>query len=206
MNDTATTSPLPDLRFDAVDLVGRPGAHRDISRTVTVGAIPGVPAALWMPAGQDLELDGALESVVEGIYAGGTARTHVEGECSRCLDPLEMDLDVRFDELFTYPEKVPREIPADERGDIVLLEGDSVDLGPLVYDALVLAIPTTPLCRDDCPGLCAQCGARLEDDPDHHHDVVDDRFAALQGFFGAEGADAASTDADASASSEGTAR
>lgn len=183
MSDTATPTHLPDLRFDAVDLIGRPGAHRDISRTVTVDAPDGAPAALWIPAGTELALEGSLESVVEGIYAGGNASTHVAGECSRCLDPIEQDLDVRFDELFTYPEKVPHDMSEEDREEVVLLEGDAVDLGPLVYDALVLAIPSRPLCRPDCPGLCAQCGARLEDDPDHHHDVIDDRFAALAGFF-----------------------
>ena len=40
-----------------------------------------------------------------------------------------------------------------------------------------------PLCREDCPGLCGQCGFRMEDDPDHHHDVIDPRFAALQGLL-----------------------
>jgi uncharacterized protein len=44
----------------------------------------------------------------------------------------------------------------------------------------VLALPFQPVCRDDCPGLCADCGARLADDPQHRHEVVDSRWAALQ--------------------------
>jgi uncharacterized protein len=44
----------------------------------------------------------------------------------------------------------------------------------------VLALPFQPLCQDDCPGLCPECGARLADDPDHGHDApVDPRWAAL---------------------------
>jgi len=183
VSTTETPTPLPDLRFDAVDLIGRPGAHRDISRTVTAPAAPEAPAAMWIPAGDPIEVEGSLESVVEGVYAGGTARTHLAGECSRCLDPLEDDIEVRFDELFTYPEKIPHEMSAEEREEVVVLDGDTVDLGPLIYDALVLAAPTAPLCRPDCAGLCPQCGIRLEDEPGHHHDVIDDRFAALQGFF-----------------------
>lgn len=192
MTTTEPTSPLPDLRFDAVDLIGRPGAHRDISRTIAVPESAEPPAAMWIPAGGSIDVVGALESVVEGVYAGGTAATHLVGECSRCLDPLEDDIEIRFDELFTYPEKIPHEMSKEERAEVVILEGDTVDLGPLVYDALVLAVPAAPLCREDCEGLCGQCGARLEDDPDHHHDVIDDRFAALQGLFGtapAEGAE-----------------
>ena len=46
---------------------------------------------------------------------------------------------------------------------------------------MVLALPFQPLCEDDCPGLCVECGARLKDDPGHVHDTaVDPRWAALQ--------------------------
>lgn len=189
MTSAEPTSPLPDLRFDAVDLIGRPGAHRSVSRTVPVPASAEPPAPLWVPEGGMVGVEGSLESVVEGIYAGGTATARLEGECSRCLDPLAEDVEVRFDELFTYPEKIPKEMSAEDREEVVLLEGDSVDLGPIVYDALVLAVPAVPLCREDCEGLCAQCGIRLEDAPGHTHDVIDDRFAALQGLFGTAPAD-----------------
>jgi uncharacterized protein len=47
--------------------------------------------------------------------------------------------------------------------------------------AVVLALPFQPVCQDDCPGLCTECGARLADDPDHRHEAaVDPRWAALQ--------------------------
>ena len=54
-----------------------------------------------------------------------------------------------------------------------MLEDDLVDLEPLLRDAVVLALPFQPLCRDDCPGLCLECGARLADDPDHAHEDAD---------------------------------
>jgi uncharacterized protein len=61
------------------------------------------------------------------------------------------------------------------------LEGDLLDLEPVLRDAVVLSLPFQPLCRDDCPGLCVECGARLADDPDHQHDeAIDPRWAALQ--------------------------
>lgn len=197
MTTTDATSPLPDLRFEAVDLVGRPGAHRRISRTVTVPAAAEAQAALWIAPGDAIAVEGSLESVVEGIYAGGTATAHLVGECSRCLDPLEQDVEVRFDELFTYPEKIPQEMSAEDREEVVVLTEDTVDLGPLVFDQLVLSVPAAPLCRPDCAGLCPQCGVRLEDHPGHHHDVIDDRFAALQGLFGTDApGDATEADRD----------
>src|SRR5258708_34691037 len=53
------------------------------------------------------------------------------------------------------------------------IAGDRVDLGGR-------RLIKQQMCRDDCPGLCSECGARLADDPEHHHDVADPRWAALQ--------------------------
>ena len=187
--DDIPTSPLDDaLRFDAVDLVGRTGTHRRVERTVPAPAREAGGLAMQVAEGDDIAVEIELESVVEGIYVHGTVTAELEGECSRCLDPVEQDVDVRLDELFLYPEKVRSE----EREDAVLLEDDEVRLGPLVRDALAMEADERPLCREDCPGLCAQCGFRMEDDPEHHHEVIDERFAALKGLFDddAQGEDA----------------
>ena len=62
---------------------------------------------------------------------------------------------------------------------------DKLDLEPAIRDALVLEMPSIPLCRDDCEGLCAECGARLSDvDPDHSHAQPDPRWAALSALAG----------------------
>lgn len=50
----------------------------------------------------------------------------------------------------------------------------------MLRDAVVLELPLQPVCQDDCPGLCSECGARLADDPDHRHEAADIRWAALQ--------------------------
>lgn len=60
-----------------------------------------------------------------------------------------------------------------------MLEGDLFDLEPVLVDTVVPALPFQPVCREDCPGLCSECGAHLADDPDHHHEVLDPRWAAL---------------------------
>lgn len=177
-NDSSTALDAA-LRFDAVDLVGRTGSHRHVERTVPAPAREAGGLAMQVAEGEEIAVEAELESVVEGIYAHGTVAALLTGECSRCLDPVEQDVRARLDELFMYPEKVR----ADEEEDTVLLEDDQVNLGPLVRDALAMEAEERPLCREDCPGLCAQCGFRLEDDPEHHHDVIDDRFAALKGLF-----------------------
>ncbi|MEY8655819.1 YceD family protein [Brachybacterium paraconglomeratum] len=178
--DATPTSPLDDaLRFDAVDLVGRTGTHRRVEHTVPAPAREAGGLAMQVAEGDPIAIELELESVAEGIYAHGTVTAHLEGECSRCLDPVDQDIATRFDELFLYPEKVK----AEEREDSVLLVDDEVRLGPVVRDTLAVEADERPLCREDCPGLCAQCGFRMEDDPDHHHEVIDERFAALKGLF-----------------------
>ncbi|WP_422114828.1 YceD family protein [Brachybacterium sp. UNK5269] len=182
-SDAIPTSSLDtSLRFDAVDLVGRTGSHRHVERTVPAPAREAGSIAMQVPEGDDITVAVELESVVEGIYVHGTATALLTGECSRCLDPVEQDVSARLDELFMFPEKVK----AEDREDSVLLEADEVNLGPLVRDAIAMEAEDRPLCREDCPGLCGHCGFRMEEDPSHHHEFVDDRFAALKGLFDTE--------------------
>jgi len=126
-----------------------------------------------VPEGSDVVLDLRLESVVEGVLVTGTARVHVEGECVRCLDPVSSEQEVRVQELYLYPDQDVDDEEAER------LEGDLIDLEPLLRDAVVLGLPFRPVCRDDCPGLCPECGARLADDTGHRHEQDDPRWAAL---------------------------
>ena len=132
---------------------------------------------LQVPEGSPVELDLRLEAVMEGVLVTGTAHATLDGECVRCLDPIHDEIEGRFQELFVYEDQ---RHPSEEDDEVSTLEGDLVDLEPLLRDAVVLALPFQPLCEDDCPGLCPDCGARLKDDPDHAHDAaIDPRWAGL---------------------------
>ncbi|MGW4199920.1 YceD family protein [Streptomyces sp. NPDC004726] len=177
------------LVFDTHELGRRPGALQRLSRSVPAPKDFGIDGVVGVPEGATVELDLRLESVMEGVLVTGTARASAEGECVRCLEPLRLDVAADFQEMFTYPD-------ADDRGrgraaepgddaedeDMLSLEDGLFDLEPVLRDAVVLALPMQPVCREDCAGLCAQCGIRLDDDPEHHHDAVDIRWAALQGL------------------------
>jgi uncharacterized protein len=146
--------------------------------------------SIGVPEGSGIECDVRLESVIEGVLVSGTARVRLEGECSRCLDPISDELEVDLQELYVYPETDARgravTSDADEDDEQRYVVDEHVDLEPLLRDAVVLDLPLAPVCRDDCPGLCSQCGARLADDPEHHHDVIDPRWAALGGLVGTD--------------------
>jgi uncharacterized protein len=72
-----------------------------------------------------------------------------------------------------------------EEDEVRRVEGDYLDLEPMLRDAVVLSLPLAPVCTEDCAGLCVDCGQRLDDLPaDHTHEVVDRRWAALAEKFG----------------------
>jgi uncharacterized protein len=134
---------------------------------------------LRVPEGSPIEFDLRLEAVMEGVLVTGQAQARLEGECARCLAEIRDDVVADFQELFAYEESSTATEGEDE--DTGRLEGDLLDLEPLLRDAVVLALPFQPLCQDDCPGLCVECGARLADEPGHQHeDAVDPRWAALR--------------------------
>ncbi|MET9733944.1 YceD family protein [Streptomyces sp. NPDC006458] len=177
--------------FDTHELGRRPGALQRQTRTVDAPRDLGIAGVIGMPEGVPVELELRLESVMEGVLVTGTARAQAEGECVRCLEPLQLDVEAEFQEMFSYPDadergrvKTAPDDDAEDDEDMLFIEDGMFDLEPVLRDAVVLALPMQPVCQEDCPGLCSECGARLADDPDHHHDAVDIRWAALQGLAG----------------------
>jgi len=138
----------------------------------------GIEGVVGVPEAAEIELDLRFEAVMEGVLVSGTARAALAGECARCLDPIDDTVEVELQELYFYPDRVPDE--EDDSGEAVrVVVDDMIDLEPALRDEVVLALPQVPLCRDDCPGLCSECGARLADEPDHEHETIDPRWAAL---------------------------
>jgi uncharacterized protein len=134
---------------------------------------------IGVPAGSPVALDLRLESVVEGVLVTGTATVHVRGECVRCLTEVSDTLEIDVQELFVHPESEAGEEEASR------LQDDLVDLEPLLRDGVVLDLPFQPLCREDCLGLCVECGADLNDDPQHSHEgSTDPRWEKLRRLEG----------------------
>ncbi len=188
--------------LDTRDLGRRPGAERTVSFTAPAPTDLGIEV-LGVPEGSPVTFELRLESVVEGVLVTGRAHAELAGECVRCLDDIQRGMDADLCELFVYDDpdrhehhdkhdkhdthdkhgdKHRTEVDADpEDGETSRMHGDLLDLEPLLRDAVVLALPFQPVCTEQCPGLCVECGARLADDAGHTHDAaVDPRWAALQ--------------------------
>ena len=151
----------------------RPGEmrERDIDATVSEGF---GNAVIGVKDGAKVHLDVRLESLHDGILVTADVDTTAEGECIRCLDPIEQRIRVDIAELFAYS--------FDEAFDYTVVE-DHIDLEPLVRDAVVLALPFQPVCRPDCPGLDPETGEKLADDPNRKpSERIDPRWSALAEF------------------------
>jgi uncharacterized protein len=167
-----THSSHAPFMLDTHELGRRPGTSLRVRRTLPAPAdlVIGLAA---VPDDAELDCDLLLEAVMEGVYVSLRTTVPVVGECARCLDPVSFDVDVEAHELVAYPAD-------DLDDDALVMVGELVDLEPVLRDAIGLALPATLLCRDDCPGLCPECGTPLADDPTHaHNDPVDPRWAAL---------------------------
>ncbi|MDR1413281.1 MAG: DUF177 domain-containing protein [Actinomycetes bacterium] len=113
-----------------------------------------------------------VSNVGEGVHARGRVRTEVRTVCARCLEEFVLPVQGEVDELF-YKEPT-----VDEQGDelpVIDVEG-FIDLEPILYEALLMALPFKPLHDENCRGLCSGCGVNLnredcrcEEGPDPSH-------------------------------------
>ena len=175
---TVVTTRLPDPRsglvLDTHELSRRAGQMREVERIAEAPENLGIEV-IGVPPGSPVDLQLRLESVVEGVLVTGTAEVRLLGYCTRCLREISSTEEVELQELFCYPGKESDDEEARH------IEGEMIDLEPVLRDAVVLDLPFTPLCRPDCAGLCPICGADLNADPGHGHDeVIDPRWSDLE--------------------------
>jgi uncharacterized protein len=176
-NSIKHLDPRAPLVLDTRELPRRPGAMRTLDRVVAAPADLGVEM-IGVPEGADLHLDLRLESVSEGVLVSGTITGPLEGECGRCLVAINEELAVPVQELFAYENSTTDETTDDD--EVGRMQGDLIDLEPSLRDVVVLALPVNPVCREDCPGLCPECGVRWDELPaGHSHEQVDPRWATL---------------------------
>jgi uncharacterized protein len=109
------------------------------------------PGRSVVPLDSEAEVDITLRPFDGGIDAEGTVRAPWVGICRRCTTPVTGELSIAVRERFG-------DAPISEV-ELYPIVDDTLDLGPLVRDAIVLELPMAPLCREDCLGLCPQCGA-----------------------------------------------
>ncbi len=157
-----------------------PGAFRDVrlrDHYVTLG--PDVELA------GPLDADFRLQRTNRGILARGSVSAPLRRTCARCTDAYVEEVRVAIDEEFlpTIDPESGAQLATDPTEPDATLRVDEhheISLGAVIHDELALTEPMHPLCRDDCPGLCVECGLRM-DTGDHAHEAqeIDPRLAGL---------------------------
>ena len=117
--------------------------------------------------------EGSVTNHAGALVLEGTARSVLDLTCDRCGKEFSREKVVKLDSL------VAQELEDEENDEILLLDGTELDLDQVVTEAFVLAMDTKNLCSDDCKGLCAKCGANLNDGPCGCRPEVDPRLAVL---------------------------
>jgi uncharacterized protein len=125
-------------------------------------------------------------------FASGTFKGYLTVACSRCVNPVRLELDEKLLVTFMPPGEMPSEDAdaASEEGpevreedlDVFPFDGEKIDLEPLFREQFVLAVPYAPLCAEDCKGLCPQCGIDLNTGTCSCEKPTDPRLAALKGL------------------------
>lgn len=173
------------------DLPRRAGEMKEYELDIEAPERVGVPL-IGVAQGEIIEVDARLESVTEGVLLSAEIYAVARGECIRCLDPVEIEVERTIQELYRYEpthdkskRKHREEDDIDlEAEDELQMDGDLLNLEIPIIDAIILALPINPLCDDECLGLCPDCGEKWETLPDDHtHDVVDPRWSGLNSLL-----------------------
>ena len=143
----------------------------------------------------DLEIDGTklageanffgeTERVDDKAHVRGTINAAVLIDCTRCLEPVARDFDIIFDDVFVDPSDEPAEaeiiLDPDSLDESVAIDG-KIDLAEVVREQIILALPDQVYCRDDCKGLCPECGSnRNLIDCRCTEEEIDPRWSALK--------------------------
>lgn len=129
-----------------------------------------------------------LSNIGDAIVATGTATATVIGQCARCLEPATEYVVSDVEGYFTLFEDSDVEGMEDDEYELVPESGE-IDLADSIRSAIVVEMPTTFLCKDDCKGLCPSCGCNLNEEQCGCADKPDEMnpFYALKDFFAQEG-------------------
>ena len=167
---TDTVVPLDFSRYLVSDLLAHPGAHRDEHLEVPVSM-----SSESVTVEDTAEGDVRIEAAAGAVVVRGDVAVDAAIVCSRCLQPATST--VEADLVVTYGD-------ADDEDSRPISGDGRIDLATAVHEELAMAMPHAPLCKEDCLGLCTDCGTDLNTNPcGGHPDVPDSPFAALEGLF-----------------------
>lgn len=130
------------------------------------------------PITDPVRVTGQVRNMAGALILNAKAATTLSLVCDRCAKPFRREKELSYETLLAT--ELEQE---EDEGDIVLLEGDELDVGQLMTDTFILEMDTKNLCSEDCKGLCPGCGADLNREPCRCQREADPRLAKLAEFF-----------------------
>jgi len=130
--------------------------------------------------GDDFEMRGLsgninISRTPQGLFAQADFVADTTLECVRCITDFDHRLEWSFTELFAFDER------SETDSELILPEDGQIDFAELLRDYALLEIPISPICKEDCQGLCIECGQNLnEKDCGHEQDDGGSPFSALK--------------------------
>lgn len=157
------------LKINAFEMLRRPGTVKPIQFSISPSSLELLDPRLAPET--EIDIDIVCESLSDGIVVNGRMTATFHGECRRCLSPMLGRIEADVHELYQLTLTDP---------DAFEIEGDIVDLAPMVRETVLLELPDSPLCRRDCPGLCPTCGRVLDQGScSCPAEVLDSRWSVL---------------------------
>lgn len=162
------------MKLDLKDVILVPGAELPFSFQLDLSQLE---FGGEQPVADPVSVEGRVRNMAGALVLNARAHTTLSLHCDRCARPFRREKTVELETLLAA------ELEQEDEGDIVLLEGDTLDVGQLMTDTFILEMDTKNLCSEDCKGLCPGCGANLNVEPCRCEREVDPRLAALAKFF-----------------------
>lgn len=179
------------IDFSLLELGSQLGAQQQWEKKVVLPNNIGT-VDLTVPKETEIDLDIYAVAMKEGVSISISGQTLAVGECVRCLRPTERKLQIEGTRIYYYPEilnQILTDLGEDDEDDDIdesyqLDISGNIDLEPLLIDLIIPQFPYQVLCREDCEGLCGNCGTPWDELPvTHRHEIIDSRWSQLADFF-----------------------
>lgn len=130
-----------------------------------------------------VELCGTVTNMSYILLVNGTVDATVEFTCSRCLKPFPRRLRLPYQEEFCHSSQI-HNLPAEDRERVRGFTGETIAMDETVAETIILSLPMRALCREDCRGICPECGQDLnEGSCNCRPSAIDPRLAVLRKFL-----------------------
>lgn len=162
------------MKLDLKSIVQVPGASISFERQLDLTDWEWNGAK---PVAQPVTVCGTVRNMAGALILNANMKTNLSLCCDRCNKPFTQEKETSYESLLAT------ELEDEENDDIILLEDDQLELDELMTDVFLLSLDTKNLCKEDCQGLCAGCGADLNTEPCRCKKEIDPRLAGLAKFF-----------------------